>query len=154
MVENSFITTEGRTKLQEELTFLRDVKRREVALNLKAAVEEGDITENSAYDETKREQAFVEGRIQELEAILANAQELDITAAHSIAALGAVVTIAEDGSDPETYTIVGRTEADPAHGRISNESPLGKALLGRRVGDRVEVTTPGGKLQVKIVDVN
>jgi len=154
MVENSFLTTEGRAKLQEELTFLRDVKRREVAQNLKAAVEDGDITENSAYDETKREQAFVEGRIQEIEAILANAQELDITAAHSIAALGAVITIVEDGSEPETYTIVGRTEADPARGRISNESPLGKALLGRRVGEMVDVTTPGGKLQVKILDID
>lgn len=154
MVENSFITFEGRTKLEEELTFLRDVKRREVAENLKAAAEDGDITENSAYDETKREQAFVEGRIQEIESILANAQDLDINAAHSIAAVGAVVTLVEDGNEPETYTIVGRTEADPSIGRISNESPLGKALLGRRVGELVDVATPGGRLHVRIIDIN
>jgi transcription elongation factor GreA len=153
MVENSFLTSGGRIKLEEELAFLRDVRRTEVAQSLKVAVEDGDLTENAAYDETKREQAFVEGRIQELEAILANAQVLDITAAHSIAALGAVITIVEKESDPETYTIVGRTEADPTRGRISNESPLGKALLGRRIGETVDVTTPGGKLQVRITNI-
>jgi transcription elongation factor GreA len=153
MVENNFLTNEGRAKLQDELAHLRDVRRIEVAQSLKSAVEDGDLTENAGYDEAKREQAFVEGRIQEIETILANSQVFDMTASYSVAALGADITIVEDGSDPETYTIVGRTEADPTNGRISNESPLGKALLGRKVGEKVDVTTPGGKLSVKIVNI-
>lgn len=153
MVENSFLTNEGRDKLIEELAHLRDVRRIEIAQTLKSAVEDGDLTENAGYDEAKREQAFVEGRIQELEAILATSTVFDLTATYSVAALGADITIVEDGNAPETYTIVGRTEADPTNGRISNESPLGKALLGRKVGDRIEVNTPGGKLEVKIVNI-
>ena len=154
MVENSFLTHEGRDKLIEALAYLRDVRRIEVARTLKSAVEDGDLTENAGYDEAKREQAFVEGRIQELEAVLANSKVLDIAASYSVAALGASVTIVEDGNEPETYTIVGRTEADPSIGRISNESPLGKALLGRSVGDIVDVNLPeNGKLSVKIIKI-
>ncbi|NLG28511.1 MAG: transcription elongation factor GreA [Chloroflexi bacterium] len=153
MVDNSFLTSEGHEKLREELVYLRDVRRQEVAKTLKLAVEDGDLNENAGYDEAKREQAFVEGRIQEIETILANSQLLDMAATYTVAALGADITIVEDGCAPETYTIVGRTEADPSNGRISNESPLGKALLGRKIGDKVEVATPGGKLQFKIVDI-
>ncbi|MCE5257515.1 MAG: transcription elongation factor GreA [Chloroflexi bacterium] len=149
----NFLTAEGRVKLEQELNHLRDVRRIEVAESLKAAVEEGDLTENAGYDETKREQAFIEGRIRELEAILANARVLTGAAKTDVILLGASVTVAEDNYAPETYQIVGRTEADPVKGRISNESPLGKALLGKRTGDLVRVDTPGGTTHFKVLAI-
>jgi transcription elongation factor GreA len=149
-----FLTPEGRRKLEEELEYLRTVKRREVAKNLKAAREEGDISENSAYEESKRDQAFVEGRIASIETILANAQTLERYDGGSLVTLGAKVTIVEEGlDDAETYLIVGQAEADPLAGRISNESPLGKALLGRTVGDEVAAHTPSGLLRFKVLDI-
>ena len=149
-----FLTPEGRRKLEEELEYLRTVKRKEVASHLKAAREEGDISENSAYDESKREQAFVEGRILSLENILANAQTLETGDGDGVVSVGSQVTIVEEGTDDrETYLIVGQAEADPAGGRISNESPLGQALLGCTVGDEVPVNTPGGMLQFRVVEV-
>jgi len=148
-----FLTPEGRKKLEEELEYLRTIRRTEVAQSLKSAIDEGDLSENAGYEEAKREQAFVEGRIRSIEAILGNAQVLESNGEHEIAALGATVTILEDGGEPEEYQIVGRTEADPLQGRISNESPLGKALIGKRVGDVVKVNTPGGAMQVKIVSI-
>ncbi len=149
----NFLTAEGRVKLEQELNHLRDVRRIEVAESLKAAVEEGDLTENAGYDETKREQAFIEGRIRELEAILANARVLTGSVKTDVILLGASVTVAEDNYAPETYQIVGRTEADPVKGRISNESPLGKALLGKRTGDLVRVDTPGGTTHFKVLAI-
>lgn len=148
-----FLTPEGREKLEQELEYLRNVKRPQIAEGLKSAIDEGDLSENAGYEESKREQAFVEGRIRVLEAILGNSQVLENTGDHETVTLGAQVTIVEDGSDPEEYQIVGRTEADPLKGRISNESPLGKALIGRRVGDVVKVQTPGGAMHVKIVAI-
>ncbi|MHB9033026.1 MAG: transcription elongation factor GreA [Anaerolineae bacterium] len=148
-----FLTAEGRTKLEQELNHLRDVRRIEVAESLKAAVEEGDLTENAGYDETKREQAFIEGRIRELEAILSNAQLLNNSVRVDVVLLGASVTVVEDNYPQETYQIVGRTEADPIKGRISNESPLGKALIGKHIGDLVRVETPGGTTHFKILSI-
>ena len=148
-----FLTTEGRIKLEQELNHLRNVKRVEVAESLKAAVEEGDLTENAGYDETKREQAFIEGRIRELETILSNARMLSDSVQSDVILLGTSVTVAEGDFAPETYQIVGRTEADPLHGRISNESPLGKALLGKRPGDVVRVDTPGGITYFKVLSI-
>ena len=154
MVERvHFLTPEGYQKLEKELAYLRTVRRSQVAANLKAAVEGGDLTENAGYDESKREQAFVEGRIREIEAILSTAQVLTDRSDHEVVTLGARVTIVEDGGEPETYQLVGRAEADPLKGRISNESPLGRALLGRRVGDRVHVNTPGGTLCFEIIAI-
>jgi len=154
MAENvHFLTAEGRVKLEQELNHLRDVRRIEVAESLKAAVEEGDLTENAGYDETKREQAFIEGRIRELEAILSNARVLSDSVKSDVVLLGSNVTVAEGDFDPETYQIVGRTEADPVKGRISNESPLGKALLGKRPGDVVRVDTPGGTTYFKVLSI-
>lgn len=149
-----FLTPEGRKKLEEELEYLRTIRRTEVAESLKSAIDEGDLSENAGYEEAKREQAFVEGRIRGIEAILGNAQVLQSNGEYEVAALGATVTILEDGGEPEAYQIVGRTEADPLQGRISNESPLGKALIGKRVGDVVKVNTPGGTIEVKIVAIS
>ncbi|NLD74222.1 MAG: transcription elongation factor GreA [Chloroflexi bacterium] len=148
-----YITREGRQKLEDELEHLRTVAKREVARRLKESIEDGDITENAGYDEAKREQAFVEGRIRDIEAILANAQLLQDASQRDVVAAGTTVTVAEDGERPETYYIVGAVEADPANGRISFESPLGQALMGRRKGDRVQVQTPGGTLHFRIVEI-
>ena len=148
-----FLTPDGRIKLVKELDYLRTVKRLDVAENLKAAVEEGDLSENASYTETKREQAFIEGRIQELETILRNSQLLADSTRTDIILLGASVTVAEGSEDPETYQIVGRAEADPVKGRISNESPLGRALLGKRSGDLVRVETPAGTTHFKVIAI-
>jgi len=138
--KRQFLTPEGKQRLQAELDFLETVKRKEVATNLKAALEEGDLSENAGYEESKRQQAFVEGRIQEVASVLTNAQVLQTNFQSDIVLPGARVTVAETGCGPETYQIVGRAEADPLAGRISNESPLGAALLGKKVGDRVKVS--------------
>jgi transcription elongation factor GreA len=148
-----FLTPEGRNKLEKELEFLREVRRPEVAASLKSAVDEGDLSENAGYEESKREQAFLEGRIRELEAILSSAEILDGNGHTGAVTLGVRVTVSETGGDPETYQIVGRTEADPLHGRISNESPLGKALMGRRIGETVRVDTPGGAVDFRIMAI-
>lgn len=149
-----FLTPEGRRKLEEELDHLRTVKRKEVAENLASAVDEGDLSENAGYEETKRMQAFVEGRIREIEAILADAQVLTDSDNHDTVMLGASVTVREEGEAPETYQIVGHAEADPLKGRISNESPLGRALIGRHIGDQVTVQTPGGLVRFAIVAIS
>jgi len=148
-----FLTPEGKKALEQELEFLRSVRRPQVAANLKVVLEGGDLTENSGYDESKREQAFVEGRIREIEVILNNTQLLEHNGGGEVVSLGARVTVAEEGGAEETYQIVGRAEADPLAGRISNESPLGKALLGRRAGEVVQVLTPGGWTNFHIINV-
>ncbi len=148
-----FLTPEGRDKLQKELDYLRNVRRPEVAESLKSAVDEGDLSENAGYEESKREQAFVEGRIRDLEAILSSVQILEENSRQDVVCLGCRVTISEDGGAPETYQIVGRTEADPLRGRISNESPLGKALLGRRTGEAITVQSPDGALRFEILTI-
>ncbi len=149
-----FLTPEGKTKLEKELEKLKKEKRPQVAANLKAAIQEGDISENAGYEESKREQAFVEGRIREIEAILADAEIVEDSDSHGTVEVGAHVTISEQGvSEYETYHIVGSAEADPSEGRISNVSPLGKALIGNRVGEEVEVNTPAGMLSFEIIAV-
>jgi transcription elongation factor GreA len=151
--EKIFVTLEGRHKLEEELEYLRTVRRAEVAERIHSAKEEGDIMENAAYDYAKEEQAFVEGRIQALETTLSQAILIEGGSTDEVG-LGARVTLMERGVDtPETYQIVGSVEADPANGRISNESPIGKALLNHRVGDEVAVSTPGGILHFQIVNI-
>lgn len=149
----SFLTRQGYQKLQEELEHLRTVKRQEVAARLHEAIEGGELIEDAEYEAAKNEQAFVEGRIQELEALLANARVIDETGKKDVVQVGAKVTIQENGSDKEIYTIVGPAEANPRCGRISNESPLGKALMEHRAGDKVKVEAPGGSFSVKIIKV-
>jgi transcription elongation factor GreA len=151
--EAIFLTLGGRRKLEEELEYLCTVRRAEIAERIRSAKEEGDIMENAAYDYAKEEQAFVEGRIQDLETTLSKAILIEGGSTDEVG-LGARVTLMERGEDtPETYQIVGSVEADPTRGRISNESPIGKALLGHGVGDEVAVSTPGGILHFQIVSI-
>jgi transcription elongation factor GreA len=149
----SFLTREGFEKLQEELERLRTQKRQEIAQRLHEAMEGGELIENAEYEAAKNEQAFVEGRIKELEILLATARVIDESAIDSDSVhVGMKVTILEDDEpNTETYTIVGAAEANPALGKISNESPLGRALLGRKEGDKVQVDAPAGSFTVKIL---
>ncbi|MCA0147508.1 MULTISPECIES: transcription elongation factor GreA [Rossellomorea] len=150
------MTAEGKEKLEKELENLKTVKRKEVVERIKIARSFGDLSENSEYDAAKDEQAFVEGRISTLENMIRNAkiiQENDMNS--DTVQLGKKVTFVElpDG-DKETYTIVGSAEADPFEGKISNDSPIAKSLLGHKVGAEVNVQTPGGEMSVKIVEVS
>ena len=149
----SFLTQEGYQKLQEELDYLRTTKRQEVANRLHEAMEGGELIEDAEYEAAKNEQAFVEGRIQELEILLANARVIEHTGVREVIQVGAKVTLQEDGNDPEIYTIVGPAEANPRNGRISNESPLGRALMDKRAGETVRVDAPGGSFTVQILKV-
>jgi transcription elongation factor GreA len=150
----TFLTREGYRKLQDELDYLRTYKRQEIADRLHDAMDGGELIENAEYEAAKNEQAFVEGRIKELEILLATARVIDenMPSAES-AQVGSTITIQEEGNDSEVYTIVGAAEANPAAGRISNESPLGKALLGHKVGDRVQVDAPAGTFTVILLKV-
>jgi len=146
-----FLTPEGLRKLHEEIEHFKTVRRSEVASRIRSAKEEGDLTENAEYDDAKNEQAFVEGRILTLEQMLNNHVLIEEGHATDQVAVGSKVTLAEDGEGAETYQIVGSAEADPSSGRISNESPLGKALLAHKEGDTVQVNTPGGVRRVRII---
>jgi len=148
-----YLTPEGYKKLLEELEYLRTVKRQEVAQRLHDALAEGgDLIENAEYEAAKNEQAFVEGRIQELEYILANARIVEGGTSGEVEIGSRVVVEYEDGTK-ETYTIVGAAEASPREGLISNESPLGQALLGKKAGEEVEVKAPTGSFKVRILKV-
>ena len=150
----SYLTRQGYQKLQEELEYLRTTKRQEVANRLHEAMEGGELIEDAEYEAAKNEQAFVEGRIQELEMLLANARVIEESSGKKdVVQIAAKVTIQEDGSDPEIYTIVGPAEANPREGRISNESPLGRALMDHRAGEKVNVEAPGGSFSVRIIKV-
>lgn len=152
---STFLTKEGFEKLQDELDYLRKVKRQEVADRLHEAMEGGELIENAEYEAAKNEQAFVEGRIQELEMLLATARviEDDKKKRGESIQVGSTVTIQEDGSDEETYTIVGAAEANPREGKISNESPMGRALLTHRAGDEVKVETPDGSYTIRVIKI-
>ena len=152
----SFLTPSGYQKLQEELEQLRTVKRQEVAARLREAMEDGGdmgVDLDAEYEAAKNEQAFVEGRIQEIEILLANARVIENSGKREVVDVGATVTIKEGRNKPEVYTVVGRAEANPREGRISNESPLGQAIMDHRAGDKVDVEAPGGSFTVKIVKV-
>jgi transcription elongation factor GreA len=151
------LTREGFEKFEAELDHLRTVRRNEVAVRLHQALEEGgDLVENAEYEDAKNEQAFVEGRIQQLEALLNRAQIIDDEEHEGPpdeVRLNSMVTVKEEGYDPETFHIVGKAEADPRQGKISNESPLGQALLGRRVGDTVTIDAPDGTFDYHILSI-
>ena len=151
--QETFLTPEGYQKLEEELHYLKTVRRPEVADAIHEAKMDGDVSENAGYEEAKRQQAFLEGRIMTIEGMLNNAVIIESNGPTDTVILGAQVTVVEDGFDPETYFIVGSAEANPANGRISNESPLGKALMGHRAGDRVTFQTPGGTVEMKILEI-
>lgn len=151
----AYMTEEGLRKLKEELDWLKTEKRAQVKERLKIARSYGDLSENSEYDAAKEEQAFVESRILQLEDQIRRAKIIrDEDKVEGVVTIGSTVTIRElpDGEE-ETYTIVGSAEADPSKFRISNESPMGAGLLGRRVGERVGIMTPGGEIRVEIVRV-
>ncbi len=152
----SFLTKDGYIKLQQELDKLRSVKRKEVADRLHEAMEGGELIENAEYEAAKNEQAFVEGRIRELKMILANAHIIDSenNDTGGYIQVGSTVYIREAGEKrSDKYTIVGAAEADPRNGMISNESPIGKAVIGHCAGDEVEVETPSGTFTVRITTV-
>ncbi|MDD2923197.1 MAG: transcription elongation factor GreA [Anaerolineales bacterium] len=154
MTTTNFLTKEGFQKLQEELDHLRTTKRMEVAARLHEAMEGGELIENAEYEAAKNEQSFVEGRIQELDLLLATAQIIEGTGKpkkNEAIQVGSKVTIKEGNFDPETFTIVGAAEANPREGKISNESPIGKAIIGHKLGDVVKAETPGGTYNVKII---
>lgn len=149
------LTAEGLKKIEQKLDFLKSTRRRDVAERIKQAIEFGDISENSEYEDAKNEQAFIEGEILTLEKMLRNAKLIDedeISA--DVVTLGSTVILKdlEFGDDLE-YTIVGSAEADPTEFRISNESPVGEAILGRKVGSVVEVNVPAGALKYEIVNI-
>jgi transcription elongation factor GreA len=150
-----YMTQEGKEKLENELHYLKTDKRQEVVERIKIARDFGDLSENSEYDAAKEEQAFVEQRIAQLEKMIRNAEIIENDENNSnIVALGKSVTFVElPEGEEETYTIVGSAEADPFEGRISNDSPMAKSLLGLEVGSEVSVSTPGGEIQVKITKV-
>src|SRR5512139_213974 len=156
VMATKFLTKEGFQKLQDELDHLKTVKRQEVADRLHEAMEGGELIENAEYEAAKNEQAFVEGRIQELEVLLATAKIIDENGRKKSDSvqIGSKVTIKEGNFDPETFTIVGAAEANPREGKISNESPIGKAILNHKVGDTVKVETPGGTYNVKILKIS
>ena len=148
-----FLTQEGYDKLQEELKHLKSVRRQEVAARLQNAIDEGyRLSEDPEYEAAKNEQAFIEGRILDLEQLLSTAQIIESDHGDEIT-VGSLVTIQEDGTEPEEYTIVGEAEANPREGRISNVSPLGKALIGHKKGDVIEVAAPSGSFEVEVLKV-
>lgn len=150
-----FFTAEGIKKMEEELDYLRSVKRGEVAEKIKVARSFGDLSENAEYDAAKNEQAKNEYDIVQLENELRNAKVIDENAIDtSVVGVGAVVSLENaDNQTKFTFHIVGSAETDPAAGRISNESPVGRALLGHHVGDTVEVRTPGGVMRLTVLSI-
>jgi transcription elongation factor GreA len=154
MANETYLTLEGRQKLEEELHFLETVRRPEVAAAIHEAKMDGDVSENAGYEEAKRQQGFLEGRIMTLRSMLENAVLIESNSNSDVVSLGCQVTVDEDGFGQSTYTIVGSAEANPGDGRISNESPLGRALMGHKPGDRVSFETPGGIVEVEIVSID
>lgn len=151
---DSFLTREGYQKLQDELDYLRTTKRDEIAARLREAADGEDLIENAEYEAAKNEQAFVEGRIKDLEILLATAKIIEEPASPGMVQVGSKVTIQEVGNrSKEEYEIVGAAEANPMDGHISNESPLGRALLNHKAGETIQVDAPEGKYEVKIIEV-
>jgi transcription elongation factor GreA len=153
MNQETFLTPEGLLKLEKELDHLKTVRRPEIAQAIHEAKMDGDVSENAGYEEAKRQQGFLEGRIMTIEAMLKNAVIIKSNGPSDTVILGSRVTVVEDGFDPETYVLVGSAEADPGNGRISNESPLGKALIGHQVGERIAFQTPGGPVEMEILRI-
>jgi transcription elongation factor GreA len=151
--EPTYLTPEGKRKLEQELEQLTTVKRQELADRLFAAIRQGDLSENADYIQAKEEQAFVEGRIKDIQAMLRHVVLIEEQVGGEVR-IGSKITVIEDGLDEdETFMVVGAAEADPTKGRISNVSPLGQALMGKKVGDVVQVQAPAGEMVFKIVAI-
>ncbi len=154
MSEQPYLTADGAEKLKIELEELKGPARIALAKRLRSAIQQGDLSENADYHAAKEEQGFLEGRIQELEYLLSNAKIIEEhDGKRDVVEVGGSVTVQEDGEAPETYMLVGAKEADPRNGRISNESPIGRAVIGHKAGEKVAVETPGGVIFLKIVKV-
>lgn len=153
--KETLLTAEGLKKLEEELAHFKSVRRIEVAQRIKTAIEYGDISENSEYDDAKNEQAFIEGHIIELENKINTAKIIDEKTRTSAVSVGSKVKLLDTAYNEEIeYVIVGSSEADPFNNRISNESPVGSAILGKKQGDSVEVNTPDGPVTFKILSIS
>jgi transcription elongation factor GreA len=149
-----FLTEEGLQKIEEELQYLETEKRAQVAARIQSAKEEGDISENAEYEDAKHEQAFVEGRILTLRTMIRNSQIIEDDGPSDQVRLGSKVVVQEHGLDePEMYTIVGSAEADPMNGRVSNESPMGQALMGQPVGAEISYQAPAGEIRLTILSI-
>jgi transcription elongation factor GreA len=153
MNQPTYLTPEGEAKLRAELEELKGPRREELSKRLRSAIQMGDLSENADYHKAKEDQGFLEGRIQEIEAVLRDAVIIEKSSNTNIVSMGDHVTIQEEGFPPESYHIVGAKEADPRNGKISNESPIGRAIMDRKVGDVVEADTPGGKMKFKILKI-
>ncbi len=154
MSDVSYLTAEGAERLSIELEELKGPRRDELSARLRFAIQQGDLSENADYIQAKEEQGFLEGRILELETILKNVVIIEKNETNqSKVDIGSHITVQEDGFEPETWFLVGPNEADPRNGRISHESPIGKALIGHKPGDEVEVETPAGKLRLKVIKI-
>ncbi|MBA1434648.1 transcription elongation factor GreA [Lactobacillus bombi] len=148
------MTAEGKEKLEQELEDLKLKKRPEIIERIKVARGFGDLSENSEYSSAKDEQSVVESRISEIKTMLQYAEVVDVSQVDANeVSVGKKVSFQEEGEEPETYQIVGAAESDPLHGKISNDSPIAKSLLGKKVGDQVTIETPGGSFKVKIINV-
>lgn len=157
MVEKDvLITIDGLRKVEEELDHLKTVRRKEVASRIKQAIEFGDISENSEYEDAKNEQAFIEGSILALEKKLKNARVVDDSDVNIdvVSEYSTVTMLNLDTNEEMTYQIVGSVEAKPFEGKISNESPVGKAVLGHPMGDEITLTVPAGELRLRIISIN
>ena len=153
-VKETLLTAEGLKKLEEELTYYKSVRRIEVSERIKTAIEYGDISENSEYDDAKNEQAFIEGHIVELENKINTAKIIDESVKGDVVSVDSKVTVLDTMYNDELeYVIVGSSEADPFNNRISNESPVGKALIGAHTGDVVEVEMPMGIMKYKVLEI-
>jgi len=154
MTEAHYLTNDGLQRLQAELNYLKTTARDQLAKRLRTAIQQGDLSENADYIAAKEEQGFLEGRIMELEQIIRNVVIIDENQRNrDVVDIGASVTIQEGNFPVETYQLVGPQEADPANGRISHESPIGKAMIGKRSGDEFLVSTPNGTIHFKIVKI-
>lgn len=153
-INNTYLTEDGAARLKSELDQLQGPEREALAVRLRSAIQMGDLSENADYHKAKEDQAFLEGRIQELEHILSHAVIIEKnTAPKDVVSVGSRVTVREVDFPPEVFLIVGMKEADPRNGKISNESPIGKALMDHRVGDRVRADTPGGVTIFEILKI-
>jgi len=154
MEQEIYLTADGAAKLEAELEELKGPRRDEMAKRLRSAIQMGDLSENADYHKAKEDQSFMEGRIQELEYLLKNATIINVTdLSTDLVQVGSRVTVQEGDFPEELFFLVGAKEADPRTGKISNESPIGKVLMGCRVGDEVTATTPGGEIKLKILKI-
>ncbi len=153
MSKKYLLTQEGLMKLNEELKVLVNEKRKEVIERIREAAAHGDLSENADYAQAREEQSFIEGRIQEIEDMIKNAEIITASTQHSTVTIGSTVKVKTNGQE-KTYAIVGSNEANPTEGKISNESLVGRALLGKKAGDKIKVTAPAGEVEYEILSIN